>query len=132
MLQVNVGARYTADEVLEHPWVQVRTHTHTFTLTHSHSHKLTHTHRELSRCHELVLVCEQDDAVMDTNMACEMEDVVESEITHNSTAAEAEVKSTHTHTQTTSHNYVQLKHCVSFPLLQVDPLHGNIMSKKSH
>lgn len=24
MLQVNVGARYTADEVLSHPWVQVR------------------------------------------------------------------------------------------------------------
>uniref|UniRef100_A0A9J7Z2S6 Serine/threonine-protein kinase DCLK2 n=1 Tax=Cyprinus carpio carpio TaxID=630221 RepID=A0A9J7Z2S6_CYPCA len=53
MLQVNVGARYTADEVLEHPWVL-------------------------------------DDAVMDTNMACEMEDV-ESENTHNSTAAEAEM-----------------------------------------
>uniref|UniRef100_A0A8C1R8S3 Serine/threonine-protein kinase DCLK2 n=1 Tax=Cyprinus carpio TaxID=7962 RepID=A0A8C1R8S3_CYPCA len=32
MLQVNVGARYTADEVLEHPWVLVRTHTHTHTL----------------------------------------------------------------------------------------------------
>ncbi|XP_051515143.1 serine/threonine-protein kinase DCLK2 isoform X2 [Myxocyprinus asiaticus] len=46
MLQVNVGARYTADEVLEHPWVQ-------------------------------------DDATMDTNMACETEDAVESEITHN-------------------------------------------------
>ncbi|XDV46617.1 hypothetical protein PO909_014488 [Leuciscus waleckii] len=58
MLQVNVGARYTADEVLEHPWVQ-------------------------------------DDAVMDTNMACEMEDGVESEITHNSTAAEAEVDHLH-------------------------------------
>ncbi|TRY53609.1 hypothetical protein DNTS_033074, partial [Danionella cerebrum] len=43
MLQVNVGVRYTADEVLEHPWVQ-------------------------------------DDAVMDTNMACEMEDDNESEI----------------------------------------------------
>ncbi|ROL01462.1 Serine/threonine-protein kinase DCLK2 [Anabarilius grahami] len=54
MLQVNVGARYTADEVLEHLWVQ-------------------------------------DDAVMDTNMACEMEDGVESEITHNNTAAEAEI-----------------------------------------
>uniref|UniRef100_A0A8C1D4G5 Serine/threonine-protein kinase DCLK2 n=1 Tax=Cyprinus carpio carpio TaxID=630221 RepID=A0A8C1D4G5_CYPCA len=35
MLQVNVGVRYTADEVLEHPWVQVRTHTH----TDSHTHK---------------------------------------------------------------------------------------------
>ncbi|KAK2886099.1 hypothetical protein Q8A67_016936 [Cirrhinus molitorella] len=58
MLQVNVGARYTADEVLEHPWVQ-------------------------------------DDAVMDTNMACEMEDVVESENAHNSTAAEAEVDHLH-------------------------------------
>uniref|UniRef100_A0A9J8B8M7 Serine/threonine-protein kinase DCLK2 n=1 Tax=Cyprinus carpio carpio TaxID=630221 RepID=A0A9J8B8M7_CYPCA len=54
MLQVNVGVRYTADEVLEHPWVQ-------------------------------------DDAVMDTNMACEIEDGVESENTHNSAAAEAEV-----------------------------------------
>uniref|UniRef100_A0AAY4C405 Serine/threonine-protein kinase DCLK2 n=1 Tax=Denticeps clupeoides TaxID=299321 RepID=A0AAY4C405_9TELE len=30
MLQVNVDTRYTADEVLSHPWVQVRdTHTHT-------------------------------------------------------------------------------------------------------
>ncbi|XP_050960641.1 serine/threonine-protein kinase DCLK2-like isoform X2 [Labeo rohita] len=58
MLQVNVGARYTADEVLEHPWVQ-------------------------------------DDAVMDTNMACEMEDAVESENTNNSTAAEAEVDHLH-------------------------------------
>ncbi|XP_042569664.1 serine/threonine-protein kinase DCLK2-like [Cyprinus carpio] len=54
MLQVNVGVRYTADEVLEHPWVQ-------------------------------------DDAVMDTNMACEIEDGVESENTHNSAAAEAEM-----------------------------------------
>ncbi|XP_067301467.1 serine/threonine-protein kinase DCLK2-like isoform X2 [Pseudorasbora parva] len=53
MLQVNVGARYTADEVLDHPWVQ-------------------------------------DDAMMDTTMACEMEDGVESKIPH-STAAEAEV-----------------------------------------
>ncbi|XP_048034685.1 serine/threonine-protein kinase DCLK2-like isoform X2 [Megalobrama amblycephala] len=53
MLQVNVGARYTADEVLEHSWVQ-------------------------------------DDAMMDTNMACEMEDGVESEMRHN-TAAEAEI-----------------------------------------
>lgn len=122
MLQVNVGARYTADEVLEHPWVQVRTHTHT--------QSQSHTHTELTRCHELV--CEQDDAVMDTNMACEMEDGVESEITHHSMAAEAEVKSTHTHTHTTPHNYLQLKHCVSFPLLQVDHLHGNVMSKKSH
>ncbi|XP_016106018.1 serine/threonine-protein kinase DCLK2-like [Sinocyclocheilus grahami] len=58
MLQVSVGARYTADEVLEHPWVQ-------------------------------------DDAVMDTNMACEMKDSVESENTHNSTAAEAEVDHLH-------------------------------------
>ncbi|RXN08484.1 serine threonine- kinase DCLK2 isoform X1 [Labeo rohita] len=66
MLQVNVGARYTADEVLEHPWVQ-------------------------------------DDAVMDTNMACEMEDAVESENTNNSTAAEAEVTQTHTHTHTHTH-----------------------------
>ncbi|XP_016111898.1 serine/threonine-protein kinase DCLK2-like isoform X2 [Sinocyclocheilus grahami] len=54
MLQVNVGARYTADEVLKHLWMQ-------------------------------------DDAMMDTNMACEMEDGVESENTHNSTAAEAEM-----------------------------------------
>lgn len=30
MLQVNVSARYTAEEVLSHPWVLVRhTHTHT-------------------------------------------------------------------------------------------------------
>ncbi|KAG1926373.1 serine/threonine-protein kinase DCLK2 [Pimephales promelas] len=28
MLQVNVGARYTADQVLEHPWVQVVDHLH--------------------------------------------------------------------------------------------------------
>uniref|UniRef100_A0A8C2Q2A6 non-specific serine/threonine protein kinase n=1 Tax=Cyprinus carpio TaxID=7962 RepID=A0A8C2Q2A6_CYPCA len=91
MLQVNVGVRYTADEVLEHPWVQ-------------------------------------DDAVMDTNMACEIEDGVESENTHNNAAAEAEVTHTHTHihTHTTYHNYLQLIHCVSFPLLQVDHLHGNI------
>ncbi len=34
---------------------------------------------------------------MDTNKACEMEDGVKSENTHNNTAAEAEVK--HTHTQ---------------------------------
>ncbi|XP_026111670.1 serine/threonine-protein kinase DCLK2-like isoform X1 [Carassius auratus] len=54
MLQVNVAVRYTADEVLEHPWVQ-------------------------------------DDAVMDTNMECEMKDGAESENTHNSPAAEAEM-----------------------------------------
>lgn len=35
MLQVNVSARYTAEEVLSHPWVLVRdahmlTHEHTF------------------------------------------------------------------------------------------------------
>lgn len=77
-----------------------------------------------------MLVCKQDDAMMDTNMACEMEDAVESEITHNNTAAEAEVKHTH-YTYTKLHTIITFSwHIVSrFPLLQVDHLHGNVMSK---
>uniref|UniRef100_A0A673G5F1 non-specific serine/threonine protein kinase n=1 Tax=Sinocyclocheilus rhinocerous TaxID=307959 RepID=A0A673G5F1_9TELE len=43
MLQVNVGARYTADEVLKHLWMQVRRYSHTL----SHTHSLTHTHTNI-------------------------------------------------------------------------------------
>uniref|UniRef100_A0A8C4ZPP1 non-specific serine/threonine protein kinase n=1 Tax=Gadus morhua TaxID=8049 RepID=A0A8C4ZPP1_GADMO len=37
MLQVNVDARYTAEEVLSHPWVTVSSHTHARTHTHTHT-----------------------------------------------------------------------------------------------
>lgn len=114
MLQVNVGARYTADEVLEHSWVQVRTHTHTFVSLYQWGRlSLNQTHT-LTCCHELVLVCKQDDAMMDTNMACEIEDGVESEITQNNTAADAEVNHTHSHTHKL-HTIITFSwHCASF------------------
>nr|XP_055044866.1 serine/threonine-protein kinase DCLK2 isoform X5 [Misgurnus anguillicaudatus] len=66
MLQVNVGVRYTADEVLSHPWVQVR---------------------------EPLMDREEeqgppDEALMDSNTPCDTEDA---EITHNNTAEEADL-----------------------------------------
>lgn len=89
MLQVNVSARYTAEEILSHPWVLVRdTQTHLIlALISEGTSPQLHTNSN-TRLH----VYAQDDAMLENNMMCEASGTVKTEHTPDSAETETQVR----------------------------------------